>query len=189
MLLYLPEQLKIVKNYLACCIFQHASKSGLIFRFGLVQEGELQRLLQWLCCFFYLNKSGLDYQGRLKRLLFSLYSCHHRCIPATLPKLNGGGLVVNISSDAAISAYPQWGAYSASKAALDRMSLIFDNEMNQDGVNFIAVDPGDMRTPMHFEAIPDADPGALIDPKDSAAKLMQSILHNKIEGRVKLWDQ
>ena len=96
---------------------------------------------------------------------------------------------MNISSDAAISAYPQWGAYSASKAALDRMSLIFDNEMNQDGVNFIAVDPGDMRTPMHFEAIPDADSEVLIDPKESAAKLVYSILHNKIQGRAKLWDQ
>jgi NAD(P)-dependent dehydrogenase (short-subunit alcohol dehydrogenase family) len=35
--------------------------------------------------------------------------------------LRGGGTIVSISSDAAISPYPGWGAYSAAKIALDRI--------------------------------------------------------------------
>src|SRR6185436_8868693 len=45
-----------------------------------------------------------------------------------------GGVVLNVSSDAAISAYPQWGAYGASKAALHHMSRIWDEELRAEGV-------------------------------------------------------
>src|SRR6266699_1036702 len=40
-----------------------------------------------------------------------------------------GVAVVNVSSDAAISAYPHWGAYGASKAALHHLSRIWDEEL------------------------------------------------------------
>jgi len=100
-----------------------------------------------------------------------------RLIKALAPAmlLRQAGLVVNISSDAAVSAYPSWGAYSVSKAALDHLSRIFEVELSAQGVHFLAVDPGDMRTPMHFAAVPDADPADLRDPSDSAASLLQLI--------------
>ncbi len=62
------------------------------------------------------------------------------------------GLVVNISSDAAVAGYPGWGAYGASKAALDLVSLTLANELIDDGVAVVSVDPGDMRTKMHQSA-------------------------------------
>ncbi|MEK7355065.1 MAG: SDR family oxidoreductase [Bdellovibrionota bacterium] len=82
------------------------------------------------------------------------------------------GLIVNVSSDAAINGYPGWGPYGASKAALDQMSRVLDAELSPHGVRSIAVDPGDMRTPLHFLAIPDANPEALKDPKISAAQIL-----------------
>lgn len=67
------------------------------------------------------------------------------------------GLVVNISSDAAVGGYPGWGAYGASKAALDLGSLTLAHELEGVGVGVVAVDPGDMRTQMHQAAFPGLD--------------------------------
>jgi NAD(P)-dependent dehydrogenase (short-subunit alcohol dehydrogenase family) len=57
------------------------------------------------------------------------------------------GLVVNISSDAAVGGYPGWGNYGASKAALDLASHTLANELESEGIAVVSVDPGDMRTP------------------------------------------
>src|SRR5215813_9914744 len=66
-----------------------------------------------------------------------------------------GSVVLNISSDAAVNAYPRWGAYGASKAALHHLSRIWDEEQRTDGIRFLAIDPGDMDTPIHAAAVPD----------------------------------
>lgn len=89
--------------------------------------------------------------------------------------LRGSGGVVNISSDAALSAYPGWGAYSVSKAALDHLTRIFAAELAEQGLHFLAVDPGDMATPMHFAAVPDADATQLKDPAEAAKALISLI--------------
>lgn len=74
-------------------------------------------------------------------------------VQATLPELKvSRGLVVNISSDAAIGAYPSWGGYGSSKVALDLISLTLAKELETEGVTVVSVDPGDMRTDMHQEA-------------------------------------
>ena len=87
-----------------------------------------------------------------------------------------GAIVINISSDAAINAYPSWGAYGASKAALRHLTAIWDQEAKADRVRFLSVDPGDMDTPLHAQAIPDADPATLKRPEDSAANIVQTLL-------------
>ena len=79
-------------------------------------------------------------------------------VQATLPLLRkSGGLVINISSDAASGGYSGWGAYGASKAALDLVSLTLAGELRDDGVAVVSVDPGDMRTQMHQDAFPGED--------------------------------
>ena len=46
-----------------------------------------------------------------------------------LPKLRvANGIVVNISSDAAVEAYPGWGGYGSAKAALDHISAVLAAE-------------------------------------------------------------
>jgi NAD(P)-dependent dehydrogenase (short-subunit alcohol dehydrogenase family) len=67
------------------------------------------------------------------------------------------GLVVNVSSDAATGGYQGWGAYGASKAALDLISRTLATELTPDRVAVVSVDPGDMRTRMHQEAFPNLD--------------------------------
>ncbi|MGH9970391.1 MAG: SDR family NAD(P)-dependent oxidoreductase [Pyrinomonadaceae bacterium] len=86
-----------------------------------------------------------------------------------------GAVVLNISSDAAFNPYPGWGAYGASKAALHHMSRIWGEEHQADGVVFLSLDPGDMDTPMHAIAIPDADPSTLKRPETAARELANTI--------------
>jgi len=86
-----------------------------------------------------------------------------------------GAVVLNVSSDAAINAYPQWGAYGASKAALHHLSRIWDAELATEGVRFLSLDPGDMDTPLHALAVPDADPSTLRRPEDAARELADAI--------------
>jgi NAD(P)-dependent dehydrogenase (short-subunit alcohol dehydrogenase family) len=79
-----------------------------------------------------------------------------------LPLLEeNGGLIVNVSSDAARGGYPGWGGYGMTKAALDLASLTLANELNGlsrgFGVGVVAVDPGDLRTRMHQDAFPGED--------------------------------
>jgi NAD(P)-dependent dehydrogenase (short-subunit alcohol dehydrogenase family) len=62
------------------------------------------------------------------------------------------GLIVNITSDAATAAYPGWGPYGATKAALELLTRTLASELSEHGVSAVLVDPGDMRTRMHQEA-------------------------------------
>jgi NAD(P)-dependent dehydrogenase (short-subunit alcohol dehydrogenase family) len=72
------------------------------------------------------------------------------------PRLRAaGGIVVNVSSDAAAQPYPGWGGYGSAKAALDQLSAVLAAE--EPGLRVYAVDPGDMRTDMHQAAFPGED--------------------------------
>jgi len=84
-------------------------------------------------------------------------------------------LVVNVSSDAAVTPYPRWGAYGASKAALVHMSRIWHEELAPHGIAVVALDPGDMDTPLHAAAVPDADPASLKRPRDAAREILARI--------------
>lgn len=102
--------------------------------------------------------------------------------PFRLTKLVAGnmalrrrGLVVHISSDAAVSAYPGWGAYGVSKAAQDQLSAVLAAELDAVGVKSISVDPGEMDTQMHADAIPDADRASLARPDDVAARIVEIV--------------
>lgn len=71
--------------------------------------------------------------------------------------VNGRGLVVNLTSDAAVGGYPGWGGYGASKAALELISRTLAAELGDAGIYVIVVDPGDMRTQMHQDAFAGED--------------------------------
>lgn len=91
--------------------------------------------------------------------------------------LRRSGLVLHVTSDASVNAYPTWGAYSVSKAALDHLGRVLAVELAGLGVKVLGVDPGEMRTRMHAEAMPDADPAALADPEDVAARIVSMVEH------------
>lgn len=72
-----------------------------------------------------------------------------------LPQLRvADGVVLSVSSDAAVEHYETWGAYAAGKAALDHLTLTLAAE---EGLTAYAVDPGDMRTAMHQDAFAGED--------------------------------
>jgi NAD(P)-dependent dehydrogenase (short-subunit alcohol dehydrogenase family) len=85
--------------------------------------------------------------------------------------LRGRGLVVHVTSDAAVEAYPRWGAYGVSKAAFEQLARSFAVELTGTGVRFVRVDPGEMDTQMHADALPDADRTQLRSPARVAAEL------------------
>jgi NAD(P)-dependent dehydrogenase (short-subunit alcohol dehydrogenase family) len=87
-----------------------------------------------------------------------------------------GGVVLNVSSDAAITPYANWGAYGASKAALRHLSAIWNEELAAEGVRILSADPGDMDTPLHRIAVPDANPATLKRPEAAARELTQLIV-------------
>jgi len=91
----------------------------------------------------------------------------------------GGGRIVHLSSDAAVEAYPHWGAYGATKAAVDHLVRILAAELlahAHAGVLVYALDPGDMDTDMHRKAVPDEDPAGLARPEEVAPAVMELLL-------------
>ena len=89
--------------------------------------------------------------------------------------LRDRGLVVLVTSDAGTSAYPTWGAYGVSKAALDHLGRIWAAELEGTRVRFLTVDPGEMDTRMHAAAMPTADPRTLASPADVATRIVSLI--------------
>jgi len=94
---------------------------------------------------------------------------------AATAREGGTPLVVNISSDAAVTPYAGWGAYGASKAALAHLTRIWDAELSKEGIRIMSIDPGDMDTPLHALAIPDADRSMLKHPEQAAAEIVDLI--------------
>jgi NAD(P)-dependent dehydrogenase (short-subunit alcohol dehydrogenase family) len=86
--------------------------------------------------------------------------------------LRGSGTIVNVTSDAATLAYERWGAYGASKAALEQLGRVWGAELAGTGVRLFTVDPGEMDTRMHADAIPDADRAELSDPARVADRIV-----------------
>lgn len=96
------------------------------------------------------------------------------------------GVVVNVSSDAAVEAYPGWGAYGASKAALDQLSAVLAVE--HPTLRVYAFDPGDMRTDMHQAAYPGEDISDRPDPREVAPRLLELLRQRPPSGRYRAAD-
>jgi NAD(P)-dependent dehydrogenase (short-subunit alcohol dehydrogenase family) len=93
-------------------------------------------------------------------------------------------LVLLVSSDAAVTPYAGWGAYGASKAALAQLGRIWNEELASHRIAVVVVDPGDMDTPMHAAALPDADPATLKRPADAAREIVALIDRERSDGTV-----
>jgi NAD(P)-dependent dehydrogenase (short-subunit alcohol dehydrogenase family) len=76
-------------------------------------------------------------------------------LQALRTELKSGARVINVTSDAAINAYPGWGGYGSSKAALEQLSAVLAAE--NPSIRVYWVDPGDLRTDMHQAAFPGED--------------------------------
>jgi NAD(P)-dependent dehydrogenase (short-subunit alcohol dehydrogenase family) len=107
-------------------------------------------------------------------------------LQAVQDQLKHGGRVINVTSDAGVEAYPGWGGYGSSKAALEQMSGIFAAENPHLRVYW--VDPGDMRTQMHQEAYPNEDISDRPLPEESVPGFLTLLEGNLPSGRYRARD-
>jgi len=109
-------------------------------------------------------------------------------IQAALPLLRQApaGRVVNVTSDAGLEAYPGWGGYGSSKAALDLLSGVLAGE--EPTLRVWAVDPGDLRTRMHQEAFPGEDISDRPEPETVIPAFLHLLASDRPSGRVRLSD-
>lgn len=106
---------------------------------------------------------------------------------AALPHLRAvGGTLVNVTSDAAVEGYEGWGAYGASKAALEQLSRVLAVE--EPAVRVYWVDPGDMRTRMHQDAFPGEDISDRPPPGSRVPGLVRLIDERPPSGRYRVDD-
>src|SRR5919197_836185 len=91
-------------------------------------------------------------------------------VQLALPLLSEGGIVMNVTSDAAVEAYAGWGGYGSSKAALDQLTRVLAEE--RPDLRLYAVDPGDMRTQMQQEAFPGEDISDRPPPEESVPGIL-----------------
>ena len=94
-------------------------------------------------------------------------------VQVLLPHLRPGATIVGITSDAAVVAYEGWGAYAASKAALEQILAVLAAE--RPDLRVLRVDPGDMATAMYRAAAPDEDLTEMATPEDRTPALRRLI--------------
>ncbi len=94
------------------------------------------------------------------------------------------GTILNVTSDAAVEAYPEWGGYGSSKAAFEHLSAVLAVE--QTGVRVLVADPGDMRTEMHQDAFPGEDISDRPLPEAIVPALVDLIESDQAGGRYRV---
>jgi len=104
----------------------------------------------------------------------------------TAPLAAAAGTIVNVSSDAAVEAYPGWGGYGSSKAALDQLTAVLAAE--EPSLRCYAFDPGDMRTDMHQQAFPGEDISDRPEPETVIPALLRLLDERPPSGRYRASD-
>lgn len=98
-----------------------------------------------------------------------------------LPLMPDGACILDVTSDAAVEAYPGWGGYGSSKAALEQLGAVLAAERPE--LRVYTVDPGDMRTQMQQEAFPGEDISDRPPPEESVPALLALIEGDLPSGR------
>jgi NAD(P)-dependent dehydrogenase (short-subunit alcohol dehydrogenase family) len=89
-----------------------------------------------------------------------------------LLKLSPAGRAIFVTSTAAQGTHPYWGAYAASKAALESMVRTWAGELGMTNIRANLLNPGRTRTRMRAEAFPGEDPQTVKPPQDVAAAML-----------------
>lgn len=156
------------------------------------QEGLRDRLAAVLDDFgplgVVVNNAGMGYTGALdtmpladwQRVMDLNVTSVFQCLQAVLPVLraSGGGTIVNIASVAAQSAFPDWGAYTVSKAALVALSRVLAVEERPHGIRVVTVSPGAVNTPLwDTDTVQaDFDRSSMLTPEIVAQTVLYAIL-------------
>lgn len=114
-----------------------------------------------------------DWQQVIELNLTSVFQCVRGVLPHMRER--GTGTIINVSSIAASSAFPDWGAYSVSKAGLAALGRALSVEERSNGIRTVTIAPGSVNTPIwDTDSVrADFDRSAMLTPEIVA----QSILH------------
>ena len=115
----------------------------------LLKKGETPSVL--------INNAGAAYTGDLLGmpldqwqwlLQLNVTSVQQVCAAVVPSMRNKGGLVINVSSHAARNAFPQWGAYCVTKAALASFTRCLAEEERCNGIRACTLTLGAVNTPL-----------------------------------------
>ncbi len=132
-----------------------------------------------------INNAGMGYTGNLmamsledwQRVMALNLTSVFQCLQAIVPTMRdrGQGTIINVASIAGHQTFPDWGAYSASKAALISLSKTLAAEEKANGIRITVISPGAVNTSLwDTETVQaDLDRTAMLTPEAVA----QSILH------------
>jgi short-subunit dehydrogenase len=125
----------------------------------------------------FLSETSLaDWQRVIDLNLTSVFGC----IQGILPQMRelGKGTIVNIASIAASKAFPEWGAYSVSKAALVTLSKVLALEERANGIRVVTISPGAVDTPIwDTDTVrADFDRQVMLTPEIVARSILHTVL-------------
>ena len=86
------------------------------------------------------------------------------------------GMIINLTSSVGRKGRARWGAYSVSKFGVEGLTQVLAEEVRDDNVCVLAINPGATRTRMRGEAYPDENPETLKDPT-IVADAISSLIH------------
>ncbi len=88
------------------------------------------------------------------------------------------GRAIFLTSSVAVRPRAFWGAYAATKAALEALVRCWADEIEHTAVRAMILDPSAMRTRMRAEAFPGEDPETLPDPAEIGPLVVELALSN-----------
>ncbi|MEO1590509.1 MAG: SDR family oxidoreductase [Cyanobacteria bacterium J06632_22] len=135
-----------------------------------------------------VNNAGMGYTGALidmplsdwQQVMALNLTSVFQCVQAVLPAMRqqGGGMIINVASIAARQAFPDWGAYSVSKAALVTLSKAISVEERPHGIRVVTILPGAVNTPLwDTDTVQaDFDRSGMLTPNMVANAILQAAL-------------
>ena len=134
-----------------------------------------------------INNAGMAYTGEIAEMELHLWqqvitlnlTSAFQCIQAVLPGMRSQkrGTIVNVISVAGKQAFPEWGAYCASKFGLMGLTKSLAQEERAHGIRVIAFCPGAVNSTLwDTDTVQaDFDRSAMLSPEDVAQTLVQTV--------------
>tara|TARA_B100000575_G_scaffold245561_1_gene210192 strand:+ start:410 stop:1126 length:717 start_codon:yes stop_codon:yes gene_type:complete len=147
-------------------------------------ESEISKLINDIGCpSVVLNNAGFAYNGELITMplkqwqeiiqvnLTSIFQICSTIIPIMRAK---GGLIINVSSHAASNAFPKWGAYCTTKAALASFTKCLREEERHNSIKACTITLGSVNTPLWDSEFVKSDFNreAMLSPEDVSQTIL-----------------
>ncbi len=152
-------------------------------------KGRLERILEVSGSIDILvNNAGMGYTGGLldtsladwQRVVDLNLTSPLQCVQAVLPQMRSRhcGTIINVISVAGKQAFPDWGAYCASKFGLMGMTKTLAQEERPHGIRVVALCPGAVNTPLWDSdtVAADFDRSQMLTPEDVADAIVHAAL-------------